>query len=76
MGVFSVARLPHQGVENGHQKGVGSRPSQEGAHMTTIRAEMHQLLEVLPEDELARAPDFLEVLLRSEERRVGKECRL
>ena len=41
--------------------------------MTTIRAELHQLLEVLPEDELAQVPDFLEVLLAEPEELTEKE---
>ena len=41
--------------------------------MTTIRAELHQLLEVLPEDELAQVPDFLEVLLAEPEELTEEE---
>ena len=41
--------------------------------MTTLREELHQPLEVFPEDELAQVPDFLEVLLAEPEELTEEE---
>ena len=41
--------------------------------MTTIRAELHQLLEVLPEEELAQVRDFLIVLLEEPQELTDEE---
>ena len=41
--------------------------------MTTLREELHQPLEVLPEDELAQVPDFLKVLLAEPEELTEEE---
>ena len=41
--------------------------------MTTLREELHQLLEVLPREEVAQVPDFLEVLLAEPEELTEEE---